>query len=68
MKNIGFAYNPYEQRILATLIAAYRPLTTLQISQIAGVSYNVTKKYLEELHKKKKVNKKVLSNKIYWSV
>lgn len=68
MKDLGFTYNPYEQRILATLIAAYRPLTTLQISKIAGVSYNVTKKYLGELLKKRKVKKKVESNRIYWEV
>lgn len=68
MKQYGFAYNPYEQRILATLTYAYRTLTTLQISKFAGISYNSTKKYLDILHKKKKIKRKVESNKIYWEI
>ncbi len=67
-KDIGYAYNPYEQRIISTLMYGFRPLTTLQISNISSVSYNTTKRYLEELHKKGKIMKRKESNKIYWYV
>ena len=65
---LGFAHNPYEDRILQTLIFAHRELTTRQISLFSGISYNTVKKYLETLKNNKKVQKKFAGNKIYWEI
>lgn len=64
----GFDYNPYEERIINTLMYSFRPLTTSQVSEYSGISYNTTKDYLEQLKKKGKVKSRVLSNRIYWTL
>ncbi len=65
---LGFTYNPYEDRILKTLIFAHRELTTRQVSLFSGISYNTVKRYLETLKKNKKVQRKLFGNKIYWEI
>lgn len=60
--------NPYEERILRILSRGRRALTTSQVSQFSGISYNTTKDYLTLLNNKKKIRKRTESNKIYWWV
>ena len=67
-QTLGFKYNPYEDRILKTLIFAHRELTTRQISEFSGISYSTAKRYLDLLKKSKKVQNFVLTNRIYWKI
>ncbi len=66
MKKIKF--NVYEERIIRLLMVAYRPLTTQQISNNTGLSYNTTVKHLRNLKKKRIVSSELDSNRIYWEL
>jgi len=59
--------HPYEERILKILARGKRELTTLQVSEFSGISYNTTRNYLEKLKTKGKVKKVDLGNRIYWN-
>ena len=59
-------FNPYEERILRTLVKSRRKLTTSKLSDFTGISYNTTKSYLKKLGKKNIVKKKDKGNRIYW--
>ena len=60
--------NIYEQK-LARIIAKSRiKLTTTQLSQKTGISWQLTKKSLESLRKKAPVSRQTLGNRIYWFV
>lgn len=61
-------FNIYEEKILNTIIKGRRPLTTKQISEFSGISYNTVRKHLDELNKKGFVKMMPLSNRIYWSL
>jgi len=60
--------NPYEARIIEVLVAARRPLTTVQVSNFAVISYNTTRKYLDALFNKRKIDSKRVGNRIYWVI
>ena len=60
-------FHPFEERLLKITDIAMRPLTTRQIAQYAGISYNATKNNLMKLFQKGAVKKKAYSNRIYWS-
>lgn len=60
------AYTPYEERILKVLSLALRPLTTRQVSQYSGISYNSVKNNLRSLQIGGVVKRKDLKNRIYW--
>ena len=62
-----YEYTPYEERILRTLTEAYRPLTTQQVSDYSGISYNATMKILRKLSVKRVVKTEVQSNKTLWT-
>ena len=59
---------PYEERILRVIINACRSLTTSQISKYSLISYNCTKKNLQNLYDKKYIKQRKLSNRIYWNI
>lgn len=61
-------FNAYEERILRVLARGRRALTTLQIADFTGISYNTVKKYLESLSRRSVIKRKKLTNKIYWYV
>lgn len=54
--------------ILNVLHYAYRPLTTRQIHQFSGISYNTTKKYLTKLKDEGLVQNRIGTNRIFWYV
>ena len=60
--------NPYEDRILLVLKRARRYLSTSQVSQFGGISYNTTRDYLKKLIRRGKVTYKKLSNKTMWKI
>lgn len=45
--------NPTEKRIINVLYNAYKPLTTSDIANRSGLSWQTAKKYLERLYRKK---------------
>lgn len=47
-------------------MVAYRPLTTQQISNNTGLSYNTVVKHLRKLKKRRFVTSQLESNRIYW--
>jgi len=61
-------FNIYEEKILRTLVAARRPLTTKQVSKFSGISYNTVRSDLEGLFRRGIIRKMPMSNRIYWSV
>ncbi len=67
-KMTRYLYTPYEERILRTLIEAHRPLTTQQISDYSGISYNTTRKILKNLNMRKVIKMESQSNKILWTM
>ena len=67
-KSLGFKYNPYEDRILKTLLVAYRPLTARQISQFSRISYNTTRSYLNKLSKTNKIITLKKGSRTYWGI
>jgi len=58
--------NVYEQAILRLLKTARRPLTTSQVADKLGISWETAKKYLVELHHNRHVTMKHEGNRIYW--
>lgn len=67
-KQLRNKYNPYETMILQVLITAFRPLTTSQVAQFSGISYNTAVSYLNKLKKQRKVKSKREGNRIYWNI
>jgi len=59
-------FNPFEERLLKITSMALRPLTTRQLSQYSGISYNAVKHNLQLLLDKKAVKRKSYKNRIYW--
>lgn len=55
-----------EKTIINTLYTAERPLTTSQISEKSGLSWNTTKKYLKRLYRKKHLRKAKKGMAVYW--
>ena len=58
--------NPFEARILQVLSFALRPLTTRQIAQMSGISYNTVVKHLGVLRGQRKIRSQRMGNKIVW--
>lgn len=67
-KKSKYELTVYEERIVNTIEDAYRPLTTKQIAEFSGISYNTTVSNLRILLTKKKVKMTKETNKIYWEV
>jgi DNA-binding IclR family transcriptional regulator len=57
--------NPYETRILITLLKQPKYQNTTEISKKSKISWNTTEKYLEGMHAKGWLEKKGRT-KIYW--
>jgi len=60
--------NVYEQAIIRLLKIARRPLTTTQVTEKLGISWETAKKYLEVLHDKRYISKNTEGNRIYWKI
>jgi Mn-dependent DtxR family transcriptional regulator len=60
--------NVYEQAILRLLKTARRPLTTSQVAEKLGISWETAKKYLGVLHQSRYVSMKHEGNRIYWKI
>lgn len=60
--------NVYEQAILRLLKTARRPLTTSQVAEKLGISWETAKKYLEVLHQGQFVSMKHEGNRVYWKI
>ena len=69
MKPFGFKQpNPIQGRILQVLSFALRPLTTSQVSQMGGISFNATMKHLTLLHRQGRIRMRRMGNKIMWFI
>ena len=69
MRPFGFKQpNPFEARILQVLSFALRPLTTSQIAQMSGISYNTAVKHLSALHRQGRIRMNRMGNKILWFI
>ncbi|MCK9326918.1 MAG: helix-turn-helix domain-containing protein [Bacteroidales bacterium] len=60
--------NVYEQAILRLLKTARRSLTTSQVADKLGISWETAKKYLELLHRNRYVSMQHEGNRIYWKI
>jgi response regulator of citrate/malate metabolism len=60
--------NVYEQAIIRLLKTARRPLTTTQVTEKIGISWETAKKYLDILNRKRLISKKTEGNRIYWKI
>ena len=58
--------NPTEKRIINVLYNAYKPLTTSDIANRSGLSWQTAKKYLEILHGKKLLQRAKKGKSVYW--
>ena len=60
------AFTETEKRIINTLYAAQRPLTTSQVSDKTNLAWITTMKYLKKLHKDRYLCAGKKSNAICW--
>ncbi len=60
--------NPFQARILQVLSFALRPLSTSQVSQMAGISFNTTMKHLTSLRGQGRIRMSRMGNKILWFI
>jgi predicted transcriptional regulator len=56
----------YEKEILRLLRVARRALTTTQVAEKTGISWETAKKYLDKLHGRRYIRKHDAGNRIYW--
>lgn len=63
---MAVALNPEEKRIINTLYAAHKPLTTKNISDRSEMAWQTAKKYLEQLHSKGIVDGGRYGKSVYW--
>lgn len=59
-------FTPEEKRIIRTLYAANKPLTTKRICEKSDMAWQTGKKYLTILNKKGVVNGKKQGKSFYW--
>ncbi len=59
-------FNPYDSQIIRALVNSRRKLSTLQISKATRISYNTTKKHLEDLEKEGTVKNRSIGRKNQW--
>ena len=60
--------NPFQARILQVLSFALRPLTTSQVAQMSGISFNATTKHLGILKRQGKIRNQRMGNRILWFI
>ena len=60
--------NPFQARILQVLSFALRPLTTSQVAQMSGISFNATTKHLSRLKSQGKIRNQRMGNRILWFI
>ncbi len=60
--------NNYEQKLYRVVLMSGRPVTTSQITEHTGFSWNTCNKNLESLYVKGKIRKEKLSNRTYWFI
>lgn len=58
--------NVHEKRIVNVLYYAHKPLSTSDIAKHSELSWQTTKKYLEELHKHGFLNNGKKGNAVFW--
>lgn len=61
-------FNPYEEKILRTMLRAQRPLSTSKIADRSGIAWKTAKKYLAKLLTQNYVKTKEQGNTRYWWV
>ncbi len=60
--------SPFQARILQVLSFALRPLTTSQVAQMGGMSFNATTKHLTILRGQGKIRMHRMGNRILWFI
>lgn len=59
-------FTPKEKRIINTLYAAHKPLTTKNVAERSEMAWQTAKKYLDQLHKKGYVLYAKYEKSVYW--
>lgn len=59
-------FTPEEKRIINILYVAYKPLTTLAISDRSEMAWQTAKKYLTRLNQKGYVSRRKYGKSVYW--
>lgn len=58
--------NPSEKKIMAELYYARRPLTTNEVAEKSGMSWQTAKKHLEQMRKRGLLSRGKKGSAIYW--